>query len=109
MTPETTGVINRDVIDALGPKGYIVNVARGPVINEAELVKALVEGRIAGAGLDVFQKEPHVPEELFKLDNVVLQPHVGSGTDETRKSMADLVVANLEAHFSGKPVLTRVV
>lgn len=109
LTPETTGVINREVLDALGPKGYIVNVARGPVINQAELVKALIEGRIGGAGLDVFEKEPHIPEELFKLDNVVLQPHVGSGTHETRQMMADLVVSNLEAHFSGKPVLTRVV
>ncbi|CAM6093592.1 unnamed protein product [Calypogeia fissa] len=109
LTPETTGVVNREVLDALGPKGYVINVARGPVINEAELVKALVEGRIAGAGLDVFEKEPYVPEELLKMDNVVVQPHVGSGTVETRKAMADLVVANLEAHFSGKPVLTRVV
>lgn len=74
-----------------------------------ELVSALVEGRLGGAGLDVFEKEPHVPEELFKLDNVVLMPHVASATEETRKDMANLVIKNLEAHFSGKPLLTPVV
>ncbi|KAC9514757.1 hypothetical protein R6Q59_012989 [Mikania micrantha] len=109
LTEETRHIINREVIDALGPKGYLINIGRGPHIDEPELVSALVEGRIAGAGLDVFEQEPHVPEELFGLDNVVLLPHVGSGTVETRNAMADLVVGNLEAHFRKKPLLTPVV
>ncbi|XP_076945357.1 hydroxyphenylpyruvate reductase-like isoform X1 [Bidens hawaiensis] len=109
LTEETRHIINREVIDALGPTGYLINIGRGPHIDEPELVSALVEGRIAGAGLDVFENEPHVPEELFKLDNVVLLPHVGSGTVETRNEMADLVVGNLEAYFNKKPLLTPVV
>ncbi|KAL7598981.1 hypothetical protein Lser_V15G25243 [Lactuca serriola] len=109
LTAETRHIINRQVIDALGPKGFLINIGRGPHIDEPELVSALVERRIAGAGLDVFEKEPHVPEELFGLDNVVLLPHVASGTVETRNAMADLVVGNLEAHFSKKPLLTPVV
>lgn len=72
-------------------------------------MSALVEGRLGGAGLDVFENEPEVPKELFSLDNVVLLPHVGSGTVETRKAMADLVIGNLEAHFMNKPLLTPVV
>lgn len=109
LTEETRHVINREVIDALGPKGFLINIGRGPHVDERELVSALVEGRLAGAGLDVFENEPQVPEELFGLDNVVLLPHVGSGTVETRNEMADLVVGNLEAHFSKKPLLTPVV
>ncbi|KAI3789737.1 hypothetical protein L2E82_02540 [Cichorium intybus] len=109
LTAETRHIINRQVIDALGPKGFLINIGRGPHIDEPELVSALVERRIAGAGLDVFENEPHVPEELFGLDNVVLLPHVASGTVETRNAMADLVVGNLEAHFSKKPLLTPVV
>ncbi|KAI3716325.1 hypothetical protein L6452_23585 [Arctium lappa] len=109
LTEETRHIINREVIDALGPKGFLINIGRGPHVDERELVSALVEGRLAGAGLDVFEHEPHVPEELFGLDNVVLLPHVGSGTVETRNAMADLVIGNLEAHFSKKPLLTPVV
>nr|XP_043623621.1 glyoxylate/hydroxypyruvate/pyruvate reductase 2KGR isoform X2 [Erigeron canadensis] len=109
LTEETRHIINREVLDALGPKGFLINIGRGPHIDEPELVSALVEGRIAGAGLDVFENEPHVPEELFGLDNVVLLPHVGSGTVETRNAMADLVIGNLEAHFNKKPLLTPVV
>uniref|UniRef100_A0A7C8YR64 Uncharacterized protein n=1 Tax=Opuntia streptacantha TaxID=393608 RepID=A0A7C8YR64_OPUST len=109
LTEETRHIVNRDVMNALGPKGFLINIGRGPHVDEPELVSALVEGRLGGAGLDVFENEPHVPEELFKLDNVVLLPHVGSGTVETRKDMADLVLGNLEAHFSGKPLLTPVV
>lgn len=108
LTEETKGSINRGVLDALGPSGYLINIARGAIVNEAELVKALVEGRLGGAGLDVFEDEPNVPRELMSLDNVVLTPHVGTATWETRRSMADLVVSNLEAHFSGKPLLTPV-
>ncbi|GJV31020.1 RNA-directed DNA polymerase [Tanacetum coccineum] len=109
LTEETRHIINREVLDALGPKGFLINIGRGPHIDEPELVSALVERRIAGAGLDVFENEPHVPEELFGLDNVVLLPHVGSGTVETRNAMADLVLGNLEAHFNKKPLLTPVV
>ncbi|PON34073.1 Erythronate-4-phosphate dehydrogenase [Parasponia andersonii] len=109
LTQESRNIVNREVMDALGPKGVLINIARGPHVDEPELVSALVEGRLGGAGLDVYQNEPEVPEELFKLENVVLLPHVGSGTNETRKAMADLVIANLEAHFSNKPLLTPVV
>ncbi|KAL3511782.1 hypothetical protein ACH5RR_024499 [Cinchona calisaya] len=109
LTPETRHIVNREVIDALGPKGVLINIGRGPHVDEAELVSALVEGRLGGAGLDVFENEPQVPEQLFGLDNVVLLPHAGSGTVETRMAMADLVVGNLEAHFLNKPLLTPVV
>ncbi|GLT71879.1 hypothetical protein SLA2020_438660 [Shorea laevis] len=81
----------------------------GPHVDEPELVSALVEGRLGGAGLDVYENEPEVPEELFGLENVVLLPHVGSGTVETREAMADLVIGNLEAHFLNKPLLTPLV
>ena len=109
LTEETRHIVNREVMDALGPKGVLINIGRGPHVDEPEMVKALVEGRLGGAGLDVFEKEPHVPEEMFKLDNVVLLPHVASGTVETRTDMANLVLGNLEAHFNGKPLLTQVV
>ncbi|KAL9244635.1 hypothetical protein vseg_018394 [Gypsophila vaccaria] len=109
LTEETRHIVNREVMEALGPKGVLINIGRGPHVDEPELVSALSEGRLGGAGLDVFENEPHVPEELFKLDNVVLLPHVGSGTEETRTEMANLVINNLEAHFSGKPLLTQVV
>ncbi|CAN8233345.1 unnamed protein product [Cochlearia groenlandica] len=109
LTDETRHIVNRQVMDALGAKGVLINIGRGPHVDEQELVKALTEGRLGGAALDVFEQEPHVPEELFDLENVVLLPHVGSGTVETRNAMADLVVGNLEAHFSGKSLLTPVV
>ncbi|XP_077210060.1 glyoxylate/hydroxypyruvate/pyruvate reductase 2KGR-like [Tasmannia lanceolata] len=109
LTKETYHIINREVIEALGPKGVLVNIGRGPLVDEPELVSALVEGRLGGAGLDVFEHEPEPPEQLFGLDNVVLLPHVGSGTWETRKDMADLVIGNLEAHVLKKPLLTPVV
>ncbi|KAI3892358.1 hypothetical protein MKW92_015277 [Papaver armeniacum] len=109
LTPETHHIINNDVINALGPKGVLINIARGPLVDESALVSALVEGRLGGAGLDVFEKEPEVPEQLFGLSNVVLQPHVASGTFETRAEMRNLVIKNLEAHFLNKPLLTAVV
>ncbi|KAK3219840.1 hypothetical protein Dsin_013810 [Dipteronia sinensis] len=109
LTEQTRHIINREVIDALGPKGVLINIGRGPHVDEHELVPALVEGRLGGAGLDVFENEPEVPEVLFGLENVVLTPHVGSGTVETRTVMADLVLGNLEAHFLSKPLLTPVV
>ncbi|AEE36316.1 Glyoxylate/hydroxypyruvate reductase A HPR2 [Arabidopsis thaliana] len=109
LTEQTRHIVDRQVMDALGAKGVLINIGRGPHVDEQELIKALTEGRLGGAALDVFEQEPHVPEELFGLENVVLLPHVGSGTVETRNAMADLVVGNLEAHFSGKSLLTPVV
>jgi lactate dehydrogenase-like 2-hydroxyacid dehydrogenase len=105
---ETRGIVSREVIAALGPDGMLVNVARGTLVDEAALVEALVSGKLGGAALDVFEDEPNVPEALVKLDNVVLSPHQGSATFKTRDAMGDLVVANLRAHFDGKPLLTPV-
>ncbi len=105
---ETRNLVNGRVLEALGPKGVVINIARGSVIDEPAMVKALQEGRLGGAGLDVFVEEPRVPEALFALDNVVLQPHVGSATHATRAAMGQLVVDNLKAHFAGKPLLTPV-
>ncbi len=105
---ETRGMINAAVLDALGPDGYLINVARGSVVDEPALVAALQEKRIAGAGLDVFVDEPNVPAALLAMDNVVLAPHMGSGTVQTRTAMGDLACANLLAHFSGKALLTPV-
>ncbi|KAL6144686.1 hypothetical protein ACLB2K_055377 [Fragaria x ananassa] len=109
LTEETRYIINREVIDALGPKGVLINIGRGHHIDEPELLSALLEGRSGGAGLDVYQNEPEVPEQLFGLENVVLLPHAGSDTTETCNAMADLVIGNLEAHFLNKPLLTPVV
>jgi len=106
---ETNRIINEQVLQALGPEGYLVNIARGSVVDEPVLLRYLQEKRIAGAGLDVFADEPRVPPEFFTLDNAVLFPHVGSATEETRKSMGELQIENLRRHFAGKPVLTRVV
>jgi lactate dehydrogenase-like 2-hydroxyacid dehydrogenase len=106
--PETQNLVGAKVLDALGPRKYVVNIARGSVIDEPVLLRYLQENRIAGAGLDVFVDEPRVPPEFFKLDNAVLFPHVGSATVETRKAMGDLQIENLRLHFSGKAVATRV-
>lgn len=92
----TRHLVNAEVLEALGPRGFVVNVARGSVIDEAALVQVLVERRIGGAGLDVFEDEPNVPRALFDLDNVVLVPHIASGTEETRQAMADRVFDNLQ-------------
>lgn len=102
------GLVDSEVIEALGPDGILVNVARGSVVDEEALIAALRDGRLAAAGLDVFADEPRVPEALRALPNVVLQPHMGSATVETRAAMADLVVRNLEAHFAGKLLPTPV-
>ncbi len=95
--PETRHLISADVIDALGPDGILINVARGSVVDESALVDALVDGRLGGAGLDVFEAEPAIPDALKSLDNVVLLPHVGSATIETRQAMGDLVCDNLDS------------
>ena len=107
--PEAAKLVDAAMLDALGPDGVIVNISRGGVIDEDAMVSALADKRIAGAGLDVFAHEPHVPEALFAMDHVVLQPHQGSATVHTRQAMADLVVANLDAHFAGQELPTPVV
>ena len=104
--PSTLGLVNSEVLNALGPNGYLINIARGTVVNEADLVAALQDKRIAGAGLDVFANEPNVPAELLAMDNVVLTPHMASGTVQTRTAMADLTHANLMAHFAGQALPT---
>jgi len=106
--PETERLINRDVLKALGSRSFLINVARGSVVDEQALVGALLEGEIGGAGLDVFEDEPNVPAELLKLDNVVLTPHIGSGTVETRQAMADLVFANVSQYFEDSSLVTPV-
>ena len=98
----TRGVISREVLQALGPEGTFINIARGTVVDEAALVELLQSGELGRAGLDVFADEPNAPEALFALNNVVLQPHMGSATVETRKAMADRVVSNLENYFATK-------
>lgn len=95
----TNKLINREVMEALGPQGTLINVARGTVVDEAEMVKALEDGRLGNAGLDVFEAEPKVPEALFSMENVVLTPHVASATVETRQAMGDLTVENLVRFF----------
>ena len=111
ITPGGAGtrkLIDAEVLAALGPRGCVINVARGSVIDEAALVAALQAGTIAGAALDVFENEPNVPQALREMDNVVLVPHIGSATAETRRAMADLAFANLNAKLTGRPLLTPV-
>jgi lactate dehydrogenase-like 2-hydroxyacid dehydrogenase len=102
--PATRHIVNERVLNALGPDGILVNIARGSVVEEAALVAALREGMIRGAGLDVYADEPRAPTALLDLDNVVLSPHQSSATHETRAAMGDCTLANLRAHFSGQPV-----
>lgn len=98
--PDTKHLIDASVIDALGPDGVLINVARGSVVDEHALVQALLDGRLGGAGLDVFADEPNVPAELLACDRVVLTPHIASATRETRQAMADRVFDNLDAWFT---------
>jgi lactate dehydrogenase-like 2-hydroxyacid dehydrogenase len=104
----TQNLINREVLEALGPEGILINMARGSVVDEPALIKALEEKKIMAAGLDVFVNEPQVPKELIAMDNVVLFPHLGSASVETRRAMDQLVVDNLLAWAAGKPPLTPV-
>jgi lactate dehydrogenase-like 2-hydroxyacid dehydrogenase len=104
----TTRMINAEVMKALGPRGVIINVARGSVVDEQALISALKSGTILAAGLDVFEREPNVPDELKSMQNVVLLPHIGSASVVTRNAMDQLVVDNLKAWFAGKPPLTPV-
>lgn len=103
---ETRGLVSRGILDALGPQGYLVNISRGTVVDEQALVEALRDKRIAGAGLDVFEDEPNVPEALLALDNVVLLPHLASNTHETRAAMAQRVEDNLAAFLAGRPMIS---
>ena len=105
----TEKIVSRQVLEALGPKGMLVNMARGSLIDQVAMVEMLASGALGGAALDVFEKEPNVPEALFGLDNVVLSPHQGSATVETRYGMGQLLVDNLVAHFNGEPLLSAVV
>jgi lactate dehydrogenase-like 2-hydroxyacid dehydrogenase len=106
--PATTKMVNADVMKALGPRGVIINIARGTVVDEQALIAALKSGTILAAGLDVFEKEPNVPDELKAMQNVVLLPHIGSASVVTRNAMDQLVVDNLKAWFAGRPPLTPV-
>jgi lactate dehydrogenase-like 2-hydroxyacid dehydrogenase len=106
--PETKHLVNRDVLRALGPDGVVINVGRGSVVDERALIEALKDKVILSAGLDVFEDEPRVPQELIDIDHVVLLPHVGSASVHTRNAMGQLVVDNLVAWFSGKGPLTPV-
>ena len=104
----TRGLISRAVLEALGSEGVFVNIARGSVVDEAALVELLTTGELGGAGLDVFVDEPNVPEALFTLENVVLQPHQASATRETRGAMGQLVIDNVAAFVAGQPLITPV-
>jgi lactate dehydrogenase-like 2-hydroxyacid dehydrogenase len=101
-TPETCRVVNSDVLDALGPEGMLVNVARGALVDQEALVAALATDRLGGAALDVFEAEPLTDQALFEMPNTVLTPHIGSATVEARQAMGALVLANLDAHFAGQ-------
>ncbi len=106
--PATEKIVDDDVLAALGPDGYLVNVARGSVVDQEALVRRLTSGQLAGAGLDVFADEPNVPAELLALDSVVLQPHVASATEQTRQVMADLILENLRSFLAGDGLITPV-
>uniref|UniRef100_A0A803N9X2 Uncharacterized protein n=1 Tax=Chenopodium quinoa TaxID=63459 RepID=A0A803N9X2_CHEQI len=108
LTDQTRHMINKEVLTALGKEGVIINIARGPIIDENELVRFLAEGKIAGAGLDVFEKEPNVPKELLGMDNVVLSPHAAYLTHESFRDVFELALGNLQAFFSNKPLLSPV-
>ena len=105
---DTRNAINGDILRKLGPTGIFINVGRGSSVDEIALASALQKQHIFAAGLDVYADEPNVPEELIEQDSVVLLPHIGSATVETRRAMGQLVIDNLDAYFSGKPLLTEV-
>ena len=104
----TQNMINADVLKALGPQGILINMARGSVVDEQALIAALKDRTIYSAGLDVFAKEPEIPQELLEMDNIVMFPHLGSSTEVTRAAMDQLVVDNILAWVDGKPPLTPV-
>jgi hydroxypyruvate reductase len=104
LTTATRNLIDPRVLEALGPEGYLVNVARGAIVDEPALIAALASGKLAGAGLDVFRDEPHVPTELMAMDNVVLAPHMGTSTREIREGRSRKLLNDLHAFFSGEPL-----
>jgi lactate dehydrogenase-like 2-hydroxyacid dehydrogenase len=104
----TRHLVNAEVIEALGPQGILINVGRGSIVDDAALAAALRDSKLLGAGLDVFEREPHVLPALVDCENTVLTPHIGSATASTRKAMGDLVLANLQAFFEGRALLTPV-
>lgn len=104
----TAGFVSREVIAALGPRGVLINISRGTTVDEAALIEALEAGRLAGAGLDVFLNEPNIDPRFYRLENVVIQPHQGSGTVETRAAMGKLQRDNVAAFHAGQPLLTPV-
>jgi hydroxypyruvate reductase len=101
---DTHHAIDANILRKLGSEGYVVNISRGSVIDQTALLAALTDGAIAGAGLDVYEKEPHAPDRLTEFPNVVLTPHVGGHTLESHEAMQNCVLANLEAFFAGKPL-----
>ena len=105
LTPATCNLIDARILTALGADGYLVNIARGPIVDEPALVAALLNKQLAGAALDVFVDEPHVPAELLRMDNVVLAPHMGTSTREVREGRSDKLLHDVRAHFSGQPLL----
>jgi glyoxylate/hydroxypyruvate reductase len=109
LNDQTRHIVNTEVMLALGKGGIIVNVGRGALIDEKELLKCLIENEIGGAGLDVFENEPDVPKEFFSLDNVVLSPHAAVLTSESHMGICQLVEQNLIAFFSNKPLITPVI
>lgn len=106
--PDTYRMINAPVLQALGQEGYVVNVSRGALVDEEAIIHALAQGQIAGAALDVFEHEPDIDRRFFELNNVILTPHIGSATLQTRLQMVDLVLENLACFFAGQPVVTPV-
>jgi len=103
-TPATRNLVDARILEALGPAGYLVNIARGAIVDEQALIAALAGGQIAGAALDVFRDEPHVPAALMAMDNVVLAPHIGTSTREIREERSRKLLASLRAHFAGEPL-----
>lgn len=106
--PDTEGLVDGPVLDALGPEGRLVNIARGSVVDEQVLINKLTDGAIAGAALDVFHNEPRIAQALRELPNTLLTPHIGSATVQTREAMGQLLIDNLVAFFSGKPLISEV-
>ena len=104
LTPATRNLVDARILEALGADGFLVNIARGAIVDEPALVAALANNQIAGAALDVFVNEPHVPAELMRMDNVVLAPHMGTSTREVRGGRSEKLLADIRAHFSGKPL-----
>lgn len=105
-SPATQHIVNESILEALGPDGFLINVSRGSLVDEAALITALQQGTIKAAGLDVFENEPSIPDVLLKMKNVVLQPHHASGTLETRRAMGQVVLDNLKAFLNGRPLVT---